>query len=212
MNNTVPRCHSPHYRNVHRQHVDGCALCEERRRYFKWYYDKIKNSADTREKRRQKWLKQKAGAPYPRSTKPKFCPWCQRTRDAREFATAQVKPDGLQSHCRECRATKLDKRVPKANRVLRKYGLTLQDYEARLTVCAVCGATEGLVLDHDHVTGAIRGTLCGGCNRGIGQMGDDPDRVYRAFLYLDGWRCVSSLEDDRSFEANGSSEEGAATR
>lgn len=30
--------------------------------------------------------------------------------------------------------------------------------------CALCGFTEGLVLDHDHETALIRGWLCRNCN------------------------------------------------
>lgn len=50
-------------------------------------------------------------------------------------------------------------------------------------VCEICGrpATER---DHDHITGRIRGALCGYCNSGIGYMGDNPDLLHRAELYL----------------------------
>ena len=45
-------------------------------------------------------------------------------------------------------------------------GLTVEDYNARLVaqggVCAICGKTETgyLRVDHDHVTGRVRGLLC----------------------------------------------------
>jgi hypothetical protein len=78
----------------------------------------------------------------------------------------------------------------------RNYGITLDEFNRMLTEqgggCAICGAREGkgkgngvrLHVDHDHVTGKARGLLCGTCNRGIGQLGDDLERVLAAVRYL----------------------------
>lgn len=53
-------------------------------------------------------------------------------------------------------------------------------------VCAICKQTpEGQWnIDHCHDTGAVRGLLCSPCNIGIGQLGDDPERVRAALEYL----------------------------
>jgi hypothetical protein len=79
----------------------------------------------------------------------------------------------------------------------REYGITLHDYNRMLAEqgggCGICGAVEArskghgvrLHVDHDHVTGKARGLLCGTCNRGIGQLGDDLERVKAAVRYLE---------------------------
>jgi len=80
----------------------------------------------------------------------------------------------------------------------RKYGITLEDYSARLLQqggrCAVCPATIGeakrnraLFVDHDHETGEIRGLLCGGCNAALGFLRDRPARMHSLVAYLMKW-------------------------
>lgn len=79
---------------------------------------------------------------------------------------------------------------------LRKsYGIGLAEYEAMLVFqggrCGVCRATSAdsvnrhLHVDHDHETGAIRGLLCSHCNRALGNVRDDPQRLRALADYLD---------------------------
>lgn len=89
-------------------------------------------------------------------------------------------------------------------RNLAKYGLTLEDYNELLQRqgghCATCDRTpeenEGrgkaagksimLAVDHNHVTGEVRGLLCWWCNLALGYLQDDPDRAERIVDYLRG--------------------------
>jgi len=63
--------------------------------------------------------------------------------------------------------------------------------------CAICGTVvpggKGQFhIDHDHACcpkarscgKCIRGLLCGNCNVGIGMLGDNADRLGKAFSYL----------------------------
>ena len=85
-------------------------------------------------------------------------------------------------HQSEIRARIVSRRKPEVRRAaqLKKlYGLTAERYATLLAAqgggCAICGkAPNGrtLAVDHDHVTGAIRGLLCSGCNLGMGHLGE----------------------------------------
>jgi len=81
----------------------------------------------------------------------------------------------------------------KAHWILRLYGLSwtafndILDKQGR--ACAICGKTDwngrGPHVDHDHVTGKIRGVLCNHCNTALGMIKDDP-KIARAIAdYLE---------------------------
>lgn len=70
-----------------------------------------------------------------------------------------------------------------------KYGLTMEDYNHFLEVqngcCGICQCE--LIkpyVDHNHVTGKVRGLLCQKCNSGIGLLGDDLENMKRAVDWL----------------------------
>jgi hypothetical protein len=55
--------------------------------------------------------------------------------------------------------------------------------------CAICKTPAAdldrrICVDHDHVTGGVRGLLCSNCNSAIGKLQDDPDVVAAALAYL----------------------------
>jgi hypothetical protein len=72
------------------------------------------------------------------------------------------------------------------------YGITQKEYEdmerRQERCCAICGAMKeknGLVVDHDHNTGKVRGLLCYACNSGIGTLQDSIDLLHKAIKYLE---------------------------
>lgn len=70
-----------------------------------------------------------------------------------------------------------------------RYGMTLVDYNEMLVSqdsrCKICDVeSSGLVVDHCHNSGEIRGLLCPNCNKGLGLFKDSPERMERAAQYL----------------------------
>jgi hypothetical protein len=75
----------------------------------------------------------------------------------------------------------------------RKYGITLEQYDAMLASqsggCGICGRDPSdrisLHVDHDHRTGRIRGLLCFPCNNALGDFDDDPSLLRAALRYVE---------------------------
>lgn len=84
----------------------------------------------------------------------------------------------------------------------RTYGLASEQHAAMFLlqqgVCAICRDPDrsmptgkpggGLVVDHNHETGEVRGLLCSRCNAAIGMLADDEGSLRRAYYYLTGRR------------------------
>ena len=75
---------------------------------------------------------------------------------------------------------------------MRRYGLTVEQYEAMFAAqgfkCATCPSTEpgpkSWHVDHCHTSGRVRGILCHHCNMMLGGAKDNPDTLLRAVAYL----------------------------
>lgn len=75
---------------------------------------------------------------------------------------------------------------------LRKYGLTLNEYEQILesqsNKCPVCEKTfrmkREIHVDHCHKTGKTRGIICESCNMGLGKFYDNIEYLENAIKYL----------------------------
>lgn len=139
--------------------------------------------------------------------RPEIAGQTRRCRDCGERkALADFYPNvlgnlGRESTCHQCtlgrarvyRLANPEKR--RANALLALYKLTPDEF-ARIAAaqngrCAICGRAPtnkpksgGLHVDHCHKTGAVRGLLCTGCNKGLGCLGDDEDRLRSAIDYL----------------------------
>ena len=73
------------------------------------------------------------------------------------------------------------------------YGLTREQFASMQLqqngLCAICGRPpkENTILhvDHDHSSGAVRGLLCGPCNRMLGLSRDSTETLRNAIQYLE---------------------------
>jgi len=75
--------------------------------------------------------------------------------------------------------------------VQKTYGLAPGEYAQRFAAqdgrCAVCGrrSRRRLAVEHSHITGTVRGLVCGLCNRDVlGPLDGDPARIQRAIDFL----------------------------
>ena len=88
------------------------------------------------------------------------------------------------------------RRRAKKYNLFHKYGIRLEHYERMLAeqggLCAICGkppvATKNnngyLDVDHDHISGVIRGLLCHPCNQGMIAVDRVHDWTERAARYV----------------------------
>lgn len=75
---------------------------------------------------------------------------------------------------------------------MRKFGLTMEQYGAMLEAqgggCFICGRPpredSSLHVDHDHLTGRVRGILCFCCNNALADLQDDPALLRKAASYV----------------------------
>ena len=135
---------------------------------------------------------------------PKQCTSCGAFKARDQFYPHSTAPRGVSSWCKACtneRSRDGQRANPerakaslRKSKLMRDYGLTLDDYAQMLDEqgggCAICGAVEPggrgrFHIDHCHATGVIRGLLCSRCNVGLGHFGDDAARMRLAIAYLE---------------------------
>ena len=139
----------------------------------------------------------------------KDCCVCGIRKSFDSFFNSRNKNDGKSYRCKAC--DELARKKWKENNLLSsklslrknnlksRYGIDLDIYfsmlEKQNNKCAICETKENNVLgnrakwsfsvDHNHITGKIRGLLCNQCNRAIGMLKDDAALLRKAADYLD---------------------------
>jgi hypothetical protein len=115
----------------------------------------------------------------------KYCRQCDTIKPVSDWGRSYTATDGLQTRCRSCAST-----AQRVDYFRRTYGMTEDDLTElkahQQGICIVCLQAPAVHVDHDHVTGEVRGMLCFRCNAGLGQLGDSPRTLRRAADYLEG--------------------------
>ena len=129
----------------------------------------------------------------------KTCNKCKEMLPLDSFGRDKPRPDGLSPYCKPCKGA-MQRGYYKANperyreRNYRdSYGITLEQYDEMLQGqgggCASChGQVPGggrFHVDHNHVTGEVRGLLCHGCNTAAGLCQDNPAVLRGLANYLE---------------------------
>lgn len=88
-------------------------------------------------------------------------------------------------------------RASRGSKLKSTYGITIEQYDAMFIsqggICLICGCPEtvkrngkikNLSIDHNHVTGKIRGLLCQKCNQALGLLGENPVTINSLLKYI----------------------------
>lgn len=132
----------------------------------------------------------------------KTCRKCKQHKEVSSFGKRGGKPHLYRSECRSCESqrtrinyAKQPKFIQEKNHLSRiklLYGLSNVEYyqlvQKQDNKCAICLSTHKnrLNVDHDHMSGHVRGLLCPSCNRGLGYFKDRLDLLELAIDYLSG--------------------------
>ena len=167
-----------------------CTICKKEKSSNKFGIDKKKkngrrsncNVCKNRVTREYKKNRRKSDREYARKT------------NAYLRAFLHNNPDKAKKYYKTKTSTQL------LNWSLRKYGITLEEYDRMAEnqggVCAICGNKDILIgpdgtskirrlaVDHCHDTNKVRGLLCSCCNGGLGLFKDSNILLKKALKYL----------------------------
>lgn len=131
----------------------------------------------------------------------RVCRTCQIEKSISDFPTKKGKPllDCRICHNAHYRALYANNPKRRANIIAavnrrkhetrgRQYGLSPDKYDEIRSreLCELCNVRKATCIDHDHVTGRVRGHLCISCNQALGVLGDTTDSLKRVVKYLEG--------------------------
>jgi len=113
------------------------------------------------------------------------CYTCDELKDKTDenFHISKKSKYGFRRCCKECH-----KNIQRKSHLNRNYGITPEEYEGMLInqdyKCLICTEVKKLVVDHNHLSGEVRGLLCDTCNRGIGYLQESKTNLWNSILYL----------------------------
>jgi hypothetical protein len=137
-------------------------------------------------------------APRARLDGKRWCPDRNDYVDEADFAKNAGTRTGFGGYCKKHnneRGRVSRQKVHGGNRhyhLVRRYGISAAEADemlhAQAALCPICRRplSKNAHVDHEHGTGDVRGLLCFTCNSGLGNFGDDVERLERAAAYLRG--------------------------
>lgn len=156
---------------------------EEKKAYHKAYYEK------NRERLR-------------RSNKENY----EKNKDRHRRTNAEWtrrNAESVRAYKKAWKDTPQNRRKDYVHKLRTRYRITPEEYDnmalASCGRCAACGGQDdgtrsgGLVVDHCHTSGRVRGLICHNCNMAVGHLKEDPARAMAVFDYL---KLECYLEDD----------------
>lgn len=104
--------------------------------------------------------------------------WMSKTKDERRKKFASRSPEQRRKY-----------------QLKKDYGITLEQYDQMFEAQGYCCANQGCRakfantlkgwhVDHDHLTGKVRGILCSNCNVALGHAQDNADRLFGLAVYI----------------------------
>lgn len=156
----------------------------------------------------------------------KQCNRCLKTKSLESFFKDKSHSSGRYSICKECKKLATyewrSENRGKYNQVAKdwrkknhfrnlgyffatKYRLKVSEYQAMVEkqngLCWICNkppiGKKRLSVDHCHTTKKVRGLLCDNCNKGIGNLKEDPKILVRAIRYLEEHKTSHIRGDDQ---------------
>lgn len=141
----------------------------------------------------------------------KECSKCKLNKCTSLFYKDSSRSDGLQKLCKPCDNDRVRERKKRTGykespekskrwraknksktrfqRIKRKYNIDEEGFndilESQGNSCEICKSSEWLpVVDHDHLTGSVRGLLCSNCNTALGLLKENEDSVMGLLNYI----------------------------
>lgn len=146
-----------------------------------------------------------------------ICSKCKEQKKSDQFYKNRSLKNGLANWCKSCCSESAEEHKER-NRNYKKgyyrehkdrlrnselqarYGITQERWESILIaqegVCACCfgpPSSRGWQVDHDHITGQVRGLLCQYCNVMLGNAFDATVRLQQGIDYLKRFSHVKTL-------------------
>ena len=123
----------------------------------------------------------------------KTCTACKRELSydnfhKRTYASGNI---GYQPKCKDCHRDIRRGYYKPHDTARRKFNLSEAEYNTLINrsqgLCEVCNIPMGdkRCIDHDHVTGEIRGVLCNNCNTALGLVGDNVTTLTKLIQWLE---------------------------